>query len=132
MTGGVVVAALTVIVTVLVLISPVLSVTVSVKTYVPADKLVTVVVKLFGVVMAAPVGPLVIVHTVDAIVFGVDAVAVPDRLTVLVGSWTVAGLPAETVGGVVEGGVAVPVTNVVSPCRSIHCNTLVPVAALYT
>ena len=83
------VAALTVMVTVLVLTSPVLSVTVSVKTYVPADRLVTVVVKLFGVVMTAPVGPLVIVHTVDASVFGVDAVAVPARLTVLVGSWTV-------------------------------------------
>src|SRR5579859_4181125 len=92
--------ALTVIVTAALALNPLLSVAVNVNTYAPgAVSPVTVVVRFAAVVMTPVTGPLVWVQAVELMVAPPLPVAVPVRVTVLVGRVIVWPLPALTVGG---------------------------------
>jgi hypothetical protein len=121
LTVGGILAAVTVMVTVAVELSPWLSVAFSWNTYVPAvvspD---TLVVKLGAAAIEAVTGPLTSVHAVVLIVAPPLPVAVPVSVTELTGNWIVCALPALTVGGILAAcTVIVTVAVALSPLLSV-------------
>src|SRR5258708_3597554 len=115
--------AFTVTVTVALPVILLLSVAASWKTYVPCTRPETTVLRLEGELIIAVLGPLTWVQPPDTIVQPLPAVAVPDKVSELVGSVIVWALPALTVGATAAAfTVTVTVELAVDPLLSLAVN----------